>query len=164
MSLCPSPRPPADCDLVNKCLTAIHAPRPQVPRFMHVTWVPSHAGIQHNEQEDCLARRALRDTAVDPGTEYTLSDVQNRIRDHFTTSTATQPRTCDSGSPGPPLRQCRQQPSACAYSYGRHRAAQDVVAMRLRLGYRYYWEASNSPGVCCKLCVRPGATHCNTVA
>ena len=27
--------------------------------------------------------------------------------------------------------------------------------MRLRLGYKYFWEVSASPGVCCVLCAAP---------
>ncbi|MPC52663.1 hypothetical protein E2C01_046539 [Portunus trituberculatus] len=33
---------------------------------------------------------------------------------------------------------------SCAYTYGRHTASQDRVAMRLRLGYKYFWEVSAS--------------------
>ncbi|MPC33178.1 hypothetical protein E2C01_026521 [Portunus trituberculatus] len=32
-----------------------------------------------------------------------------------------------------------------AYTYGRHTASYDRVAMRLRLGYKYFWEVSASP-------------------
>ncbi|MPC09495.1 hypothetical protein E2C01_002108 [Portunus trituberculatus] len=40
-------------------------------------------------------------------------------------------------------------------TYGRKSAAHDLVAMRLRLGYRYYWEVSGAAAVPCKLCHSP---------
>ena len=43
------------------------------------------------------------------------------------------------------------------YTYGRHSSQMDLVTMRLRLGYKYYWEvyrgAESEP---CTLCARPG--------
>ncbi|MPC74816.1 hypothetical protein E2C01_069192 [Portunus trituberculatus] len=53
--------------------------------------------------------------------------------------------------------------NSCAYTYGRDTASHDRVAMRLRLGYKYFWEVSASPRVCCVLRAAPrGHTlrHC----
>ena len=145
---------PTDCDLVNRCLNSIRALEAAGAR-VHFTWVPSHVGIQHNEKADCLARQALQDNSVDPGTEYTLSFVQTRIKDYFSASIATQlGRCCAHGSTS--SVHYVSVANHCAYPYGRHSAAQDAVAMRLRLGYRYYWEVSDSPAVCCTLCAKPG--------
>ena len=41
------------------------------------------------------------------------------------------------------------------YTYGTSSASHDSIAMRLRLGYKYYWEVSGSPAVPCKLCDTP---------
>ncbi|MPC81868.1 hypothetical protein E2C01_076506 [Portunus trituberculatus] len=49
---------------------------------------------------------------------------------------------------------------SCAYTYERHTASHDRVAMRLRLGYKYFWEVSASPSVCCVVC---GAPRGNTL-
>ncbi|MPC09909.1 hypothetical protein E2C01_002528 [Portunus trituberculatus] len=44
---------------------------------------------------------------------------------------------------------------SCAYTYGRHTASHDRVAMKLSLGYKYFWKVGASPGVCCVLYAAP---------
>ncbi len=46
--------------------------------------------------------------------------------------------------------------SICTHTYGRLSATYDLVVMRLRLGYRYYWEVSGADPVPYRLLARPG--------
>lgn len=36
----------------------------------------------------------------------------------------------------------------------------DLAVMRLRQGYKFYWEVSEAVPVHCTLCNRPGIIHC----
>ena len=69
-----------DCDIVNKCLHVIPSIENTGAR-VHLTWVPSHVGIHCNDKAARLARRALQDDTVDPGTEGSLAYVKRCIKD-----------------------------------------------------------------------------------
>ena len=144
----------ADCDLVTRCLKFISDLEDSGAR-VHFTWVPSHVGILFNDKADRLAQLALQDDAVDPGPEYTMQYVKRSLKD-FVNSSITNDliQGCDEGSASC-LHYVRVSQGS-DYTYGRHGTSQDVVAMRLRVGYKYYWEVSHSPAVCCALCAAPG--------
>ena len=144
---------PTDCDIVNKCLDLIRALE-GAGALVHFTWIPSHVGIQLNEKADRLAQCALQDDTVDPGTEYTLGYIKSTIKDFVHSSISDQLDLCCHRGSASSLHYVRVS-QGCQYTYGRHSASQDVVAMRLRLGYKYFWEVSNSPAVCCMLCTAP---------
>ena len=145
---------PVDCDIVNLCLELLR----QFQRLnlqVHFTWVPSHVGIHFNELADRLARDATLEPSGSSGAEYTYSYVKNRIRSHMTNIVSTQ--LASSYLAGSPSSIYYFQVSdLCSYTYGKHSASYDLVVMRLRLGYKYYWEVSGSAPVSCVLCDRPG--------
>ncbi|MPC27045.1 hypothetical protein E2C01_020197 [Portunus trituberculatus] len=93
---------------------------------------------------DRLAQRAIQDDTVDPGTEHTLGYVKNSIKDFVHSSISDQLELCCHEGCSTSLHYARVSQS-CAYIYGRHTASHDRVAMRFRLGYKYFWEVSASP-------------------
>ncbi|MPC08062.1 hypothetical protein E2C01_000633 [Portunus trituberculatus] len=132
-----------DCDLVNKCPDLIHALE-GAGATVHFIWIPSHVGIPLNEKADHLAQCALQDDTLDPGTEYTLGYVKISIKDFVQSSISDQLELCCHRGSSTSLHYAHVSQS-CAYTYGRHTASHDRVAMRLRLGYKYFWEVSASP-------------------
>ena len=145
---------PSDCDLVNKCLRALSLLE-NCGATAHFIWVPSHVGLPHNEKADSLARAASDDLTVHPGVEYTYNYVKGKLRSHVSESITNQlALRCQEGSPS--SIHYAQISSLCSHTYGKLSAACDLVVMRLRLGYRYYWEVSGAPPVPCTLCARPG--------
>ncbi|KAG0724124.1 hypothetical protein GWK47_000479 [Chionoecetes opilio] len=92
---------------------------------------------------------------MDPGMEYTHSHVKSSVQRHVNSSIDRQLRYCCRSGSSSGLHYVRVFHNS-DYTYGRHSAAQDVVAMRLRLGYKYYWEVSNSPAASCTLCAKLG--------
>ncbi|MPC49633.1 hypothetical protein E2C01_043442 [Portunus trituberculatus] len=109
----------------------------------------SPVGIPLNEKADRLAQCALEDNAVDPATEYTLGFIKSSIKDFVHSSISEQLELCCYRGSGTSLHYARVSQSY-AYTYGRHTASHDRVAMRLRLGCKYFWEISTI-GVCCVL-------------
>ena len=144
----------ADCDLVTRCLRIISNIEGTGARVLF-TWVSSHVGILFNEKAHSLAQLALQDDAVDPGPEYTMQYVKRSLKE-FVNSSITNDlmQGCDEGSSSC-LHYVRVSQGS-DYTYGRHGTSQDIVAMRLRVGYKYYWEVSRSPAVSCSLCAAPG--------
>ncbi|KAK4312706.1 hypothetical protein Pmani_015891 [Petrolisthes manimaculis] len=144
---------PCDCDLVNKCFVAIDGLEQSGARVQFV-WIPSHVGIKFNERADFLARQALQDDTVDPGAEYTLGYIRNKIKTYVSNTITDQlEHCCIIGSTS--SRHYVDIIHNSHHTYGRHSALYDVTAMRLRLGYKYYWEVSGSPAVSCTLCHQP---------
>ena len=135
---------PADCDLINKCLGVIDLLERDNLRVCF-TWVPSHVGISHNEKADVLARHSLTEDIADCPVEHTYNNIKGQFKRHVCSTIAHNLDTCYG----------KGSPSSVHYvhvTYGRKSAAHDLVAMRLRLGYRYYWEVSGAAAVPCKLC------------
>ncbi|KAK4321869.1 hypothetical protein Pmani_007332 [Petrolisthes manimaculis] len=144
---------PCDCDLVNKCFVAIDGLEQSGARVQFV-WIPSHVGIKFNERADFLARQALQDDTVDPGAEYTLGYIRNKIKTYVSNTITDQlEHCCIIGSTS--SRHYVDIIHNSHHTYGRHSDLYDVTAMRLRLGYKYYWEVSGSPAVSCTLCHQP---------
>ncbi|MPC90444.1 hypothetical protein E2C01_085432 [Portunus trituberculatus] len=113
--------------------------------------------ITLNKKADRLAQCALQDDTVDPGTEYTLGYVKSNIKDFVHSSIGDQLELCCHRGSG--TSSYVRVSQICAYTYERHTASHDRVAMRLRLGYKYFWDVSASPGVCCVLYAAPRG-HC----
>ncbi|MPC61071.1 hypothetical protein E2C01_055134 [Portunus trituberculatus] len=87
---------------------------------------------------------ALFSDTIDSSTEYTLGYVKSNIKDFVHSSISDQLELCCHRGSGTSLHYARVSHS-CAYTYGKHTASHDWVAMRLRLGYKYFWEVSASP-------------------
>ncbi|XP_050725085.1 uncharacterized protein LOC127002873 [Eriocheir sinensis] len=145
---------PSDCDIVNRCLSALSLLE-RCGATAHFIWVPSHVGLPHNEKADRLVRAASDDLIVHPSVEYTYNYVKNRLRSLVSESVTNQlALRCQDGSPS--RIHYAQVSSFCTHTYGRLSASYDLVVMRLRLGYRYYWEVSGADPVPCRLCAGPG--------
>ncbi len=100
---------------------------------------------------------------MDPGIEYTLHYVNRNIRDYVNSSITDDVAQCYHDD-SPSCLHYVQVSQSSDHTYGRYSTSLDSVAMRLRLGYKYYSEVINSPAVCCKLCAVPGGhTHCITM-
>ena len=147
---------PADCDIVNKCLNVLHAMESNNV-LSYFIWVPSHIGLRFNERVDSLARCAISDFSDDPGTECTYSFIRTLVRNRANYSIVDElDKCCRMGSVSS-SHYLQVLNDTQEYVYGRHSALQDLVTMRLRLGYKYYWEvcrgAAPEP---CPLCASPG--------
>ena len=145
---------PCDWDIVQQCLHAIDSLERDKHR-VHFTWVPSHVGIPFNEKADALARCALFIPVEGPPEEYTFSFVKGKLRlNTHGTIDSDIVTSYERGSPSSIHYVHVSQ--ATEYPYGRRSALCDLVVMRLRLGYKYYWEVSGAAPESCAVCARPG--------
>ena len=145
---------PNDCDLVTKCLRLLSLFKNN-DVHVHFTWVPSHVGIPLNEKADHLARMAILEPVDNPGADYTYSYVRAKLRSFVAATVDDQLASCyHAGSPS--SIHYVHVSNLCTFPYGRHGALYDAVVMRLRLGYKYFWELTEADPVSCKLCNRLG--------
>ena len=85
---------------------------------------------------------------------YTYNNIKGQLRHHVSSTIGHNLDTCyENGSPSSIHYVHVSQTSSV--TYGRKSAAHDLVVMRLRLGYRYYWEVSGAAAVPCGLCHSP---------
>ena len=80
--------------------------------------------------------------------------LKSTVKEYVQTTISDQLDLCCQRGSASSLHYARVS-QGCSYTYGSHTSSHDMVAMRLRLGYKYFWEVSNSPGVCCVLCAAP---------
>lgn len=146
---------PADCDIVNRCLTVIHSMQ-KINLQNYFIWIPSHIGLYCNEKVDSLARQAVREIHNVPDIECTYRYIKSIVRATVTTSIDDDLNLCcEMGSAS--SRHFKTIFNNTDYVYGRHSFAVDLITMRLRLGYKYYWEVcSGAECEPCALCARPG--------
>lgn len=145
---------PADCDLVNQCHCILSNFKAN-GFSAHFIWVPSHVGIPLNEKADSLARAAIRESSTAPGTDYTYNYVKNLLRARVASTVSDQLNRCyHEGSLS--TSHYVHVTNQCTYTYGRYSASCDRVAMRLRLGYKYFWEVGGAAPEACTLCGMSG--------
>lgn len=104
---------------------------------------------------DALVRRALNRTLEGTPAEYTYNYIKGRLKPYTQSSIDSDIASCyERGSPSSIHYVHVSQDTNV--TYGRKSALYDLVVMRLRLGYKYYWEVSGAPPESCALCARPG--------
>ncbi|KAK4315482.1 hypothetical protein Pmani_013397 [Petrolisthes manimaculis] len=90
------------------------------------------ASIQLNNKADLLARNALQDDTLNPGAEYTLGFLKNKVKAYVSNTITDQlEHCCYVGSTS--SRHYAEINKNSDFTYGRYSASHDVIAMRLRL-------------------------------
>ena len=150
---------------------AIHAPlvsvcRSKIDRLegsgfvVQVLWIPSHIGIPHNERADLLAKQASKNDTVALPCSPSLNQLKAVIRGRQLAAANSTRLALQEESPT--FRHYVQVYNETHFSYGAAcNVLADTVTMRLRLGYKYYWEYGGPSAGCatdrqCRVCGADG--------
>ncbi len=112
-------------------------------------WGPPRWWGPQAAAQSALPFNPLLHLTVHPGVEYTYNYVENRLK--FSVSelvTSQLALRCQDGSPS--SIHYAEVFGLCSDTYNRLSGSYDLVVMRLKPGYRYYWEVSGS-GCSCAL-------------
>ena len=121
-------------------------------------WIPAHIGISRHDAVDRLAKVACQKPVVDEHVGLSCNTIKRVLRNHaiedleeernFQRFNSVSIHNYDLFSSAP-------------HKYGQHKTLTrpcDVVAARIRLGYRYLWQLQDNPPenhTKCKLCNEP---------
>lgn len=129
---------PLHLEAVVECrkLVAVIRSRGVRARFM---WIPSHVGLRHNERVDRMAKEATLREDIEVRCALSLRQVRSMIQMHLFRESELRCRQLGDSSP---------TMTRYLYIYDRVGRAPtlnectlvETVTMRVRLGYRYYWE------------------------
>ena len=107
-----------------------------------------------NDVADRLAREATSKTTIDIETTMSLSRIKKGLKNIQSRWEAENIQLIiDNGSES--MNHYSYVAENTNVTYGKALSKVDTLVMRLRLGYKYYWQYSEGDGISCKLCGQP---------
>ena len=117
-------------------------------------WIPSHIGIYLNDVADTLAKEATSKVTIDIETNMSLSRIKKGMKNIQSQWDADNIQLIMyNGSES--MNHYLYVSENSSVTYGKALSKVDTLIMRLRLGYKYYWQYSEGDGISCKLCGQP---------
>lgn len=124
--------------IVGECRLIAHRLRGQ-GRVIAFVWIPSHVGVTFNEAVDEIAKGATRKHEVDIHCMRTLKQAKSNIK--RTQLDYDEARKGEAIRKSDTLRHYMHLATNTDFAYGKGKSKwKDSVYMRIRLGYKYYWE------------------------
>ncbi|XP_068212642.1 uncharacterized protein [Palaemon carinicauda] len=141
---------PSDEEIVTKCNEYISVIKGSGYSVKFV-WIPSHCGIYFNDVADELAKQGCNKESIDYATLLSMRKIKShmaRVREGWNIEIARAIMSNGSNS----MSHYDYVSNNTRFTYGKSSAKYDGIVMRLKLGYKYYWEYKSGEGTPCKLC------------
>ena len=148
---------PAHSNVVNSIKSCLITARDNSVNIKFL-WIPAHIGLSKHDAVDRLAKQACHKPAIDIRGGVSCNTIRRVLRSHSFEDLDEERnyQRCESVS-------IRNHDLFCdtPYKYGQHKTRTrhcDIVAARIRLGYRYLWQLQENPPIDltkCKLCNIP---------
>ena len=142
---------PAADDLVQKCRKCIYDIK-SLGCDVSFMWIPSHCDIYFNEIADDLAKQGCEKDTIECDCSLSIKQIKSevvKVRKQWEWDNARMILRNGSKS----MKHYDIVMNNTNFSYGKAAAKYDVFMMRLRFGYKYFWEyGEGTDGIPCKLC------------
>ena len=138
-----------DNDIISACkqvIIEIQEKNFQV-RFI---WIPSHVGIHFNEVADDLAKRAAKQPNIDTEGFISMKMIKSEMRRKREGWDIRKMN--ENAVHSESLQHYLYVLENSNVTYGKNLSYVDTVMMRIRLGYKYFWQVKGGEGQCCQLC------------
>ena len=101
-------------------------------------WIPSHVGIPQNERADVLAKSGAEKDEIDVICHLSIRQIRSVVRkEQYCISRSRMMREHANSST---FKHYDTVSDHVAVTYGKDGIRNDAVKMRMRLGYKYYWQ------------------------
>ncbi|XP_068245305.1 uncharacterized protein [Palaemon carinicauda] len=114
-------------------------------------WIPSHCGIYFNDVAVELAKQLCNKESIDYATSVSMRKMKShmaRVREGWNIENAKTIMSNGSNS----VSHYDYVSNNTRFTYGNSSVKCDGIVMRLKQGYKYYWEYKSGEGTACKLC------------